>query len=151
MIKSILSLLLLISLVKAELIRDDIKEIVLDTRTNLMWQDNSAVRYDVSISKNNRKTWPQAISYCENLNFASFTDWKLPNINELFYMASRETHNPALSEVFKNVSNTYYWSSTTYAQDSENAWRVDFSTGENGKSSKVYTSNYVRCVRSVSN
>lgn len=42
--------------------------------------------YDLEWQKNIQKThkkWSEAVSYCENLDYDSKTDWRLPNINEL--------------------------------------------------------------------
>jgi hypothetical protein len=39
-----------------------------------------------------------------------------------------------------------YWSSTTYAPDTSNAWNVNFNNG-NGNANNKTNSNYVRCVR----
>lgn len=44
------------------------------------------------------------------------------------------------------VSNNY-WSSTTYANNTNNAWIVNFNNGNTGTTNKN-NNNYVRCVRS---
>jgi hypothetical protein len=51
-------------------------EIVTDSKTKLMWQDNA----DASTVTRN---WQGAIDYCESLNFGGYNDWRLPNIREL--------------------------------------------------------------------
>jgi len=45
----------------------------------------------------------------------------------------------------KAVSNNY-WSSTTYALNSTNAWNVNFNNGNVNNNNKT-NNNYVRCVR----
>jgi len=45
-----------------------------------------------------------------------------------------------------NVTSNNYWSSTTYAGDSSNAWNVNFNNGNDNVNNKS-NSNYVRCVR----
>jgi len=45
-----------------------------------------------------------------------------------------------------NVVSDYYWSSTTNASDSSNAWNVNFNNGNDDWNNKS-NSNYVRCVR----
>jgi len=57
-------------------IRDDRNEVVIDSTTNLMWQDNK----DVVLSN---FTWGIAAKYCQRLNFAGYKDWRLPTISEL--------------------------------------------------------------------
>jgi hypothetical protein len=124
----------------AEFIRDDKKEVVLDTKTNLMWQDNNETIGD------NKKTWNEAITYCEGLSLGGFSDWYLPNYNELYYLADRSRYNPALSPKFVNVVSGSYWSATTDASNTSNAWLVYFDYGIDGWDGKTY-SYYVRCVR----
>jgi hypothetical protein len=143
--KNIVSLLLLVSLANGDFLRDEIKEVVLDTSTNLMWQDDNR-----TIGDSNKKNWNDAISFCQNLNFAGYDDWYLPNFNELYALADRSKYNPALSDVFENVVSSTYWSSTTYASNTSNAWYVYFYYGNDNYNAKTYT-NYVRCVRATDN
>jgi len=128
-----------LSLAHAEFIRDEINEVVLDTRTHLVWQD------DVE-SKTILKNFVGALSYCETLNLGGHSDWHLPSFNELYYLADRSKYNPSLSATFQNVALSYYWSSTTNASNSSGAWVVRFYNGGDGTYHKA-TSNSVRCVR----
>ena len=119
--------------------RDDTKEIVTDGDTCLQWQDNAD-------AKTVRKTWSEAIEYCENLSLGGYDDWRLPNINELRSIVDYTRFNPAMNPTFQNVVSSAYWSSTTDASGSSNAWYVSFYDGHDvwrGKSVSVY----VRCVR----
>jgi len=141
--KSVLSLLLLVGIASADFIRDDSKEVVLDTKTNLIWQDNLAV-------KDNNQTWNDALTYCEGLNLGGYDDWHLPNHTELSSLPDRTRYNPSLSSIFMNVGNEPWssWSSTTFQDDTSKAWLIYFSY--NGRDSvEVKTENYiyVRCVR----
>ena len=53
--------------------------LVVDNLTGLMW-----VRAPHSLPGNaNSMNWNQAIDFCWDLNFAGYTDWRLPNILEL--------------------------------------------------------------------
>ncbi len=45
-----------------------------------------------------------------------------------------------------NTATNNYWSSTSYAADSTNAWNVNFNNGNVNANNKT-NSNYVRCVR----
>ena len=45
-----------------------------------------------------------------------------------------------------NVVSSNYWSSTTYAPNTTNAWNVNFNNGNDNANNKTNT-NYVRCVR----
>ncbi len=134
--RSILILFVAVGVLNAKFIRDDNKEVVLDTQTNLIWQDNE------TISKN----WSDAISYCEDLNLGGYDDWHLPNFNELYYLANRDKYNLAINSGFKNISTSFYWTSTTSANNSSNAWVVGFGYGD-GYGSNRDDSYLVRCVR----
>ena len=113
---------------------------VTDTRNGLMWQKEYATD----------KKWQQALEYCENLNYAGYTDWRLPNKHELVSLANYEKTDQPFSyfpdtpsgDAFNNGS---FWSSSTYVLDdtAEYAWTGYDDAGFNDK---IYT-HYVRCVR----
>ena len=138
--RSILGLFLLIGIANAEFIRDDSKEVVTDTRTKLMWQDDSDAK--------TQKSWSEAIDYCENLTLGGYDDWHLPNRNELSSLADRSRDRPTIDPGFQNVVGWYYWSSTTRAGDTSRAWDVSFHHGGFGSGDKLKP-HYVRCVRST--
>ena len=119
--------------------RDATTEIVTDTQTNLQWQDDED-------AKTTELDWASAITHCEDLDFGGETDWRLPNFNELYYIADRSIYNPALSSVFVNVVSRDYWSSTTDASGTSRAWVVYFYGGYDLNDDKG-TSYFVRCVR----
>ena len=125
----------------AEFVRDDAKEVVNDSKTCLMWQDDSA-------SKSVKKSWSDAIAYCQDLSFAGFTDWRLPNITELLSITDLKKYDPSIQETFKNSDSGFYWSSTstTSASGTSDAWIVDFNNGKDDFHYKV-NNIYVRCVR----
>lgn len=127
-----------LSLLQADYIRDNTKDVVLNTISNLIWQDDANVS---TITKN----WIDAIDYCEESTLGGFNDWRLPNFNELYLLADRSIYNPGISPIFTNVVNANYWSSTTYKTNTY-AWIVDFYNGYDSASSKILTY-YVRCVR----
>ena len=137
--KSIIILCLSVGLLNAKFVRDNTKEVVLDTQSNLIWQDNNE---SATLSKN----WNDAIIYCEALNLGGYDDWHLPNFNELYYLATRDKITPAMESGFVNVVSTLYWSSTSYAVYNGNAWNIDFNDGLDGNNGKS-SSYHVRCVR----
>jgi hypothetical protein len=49
-----------------------------------------------------------------------------------------------------NVVSSNYWSSTTNASNTSNAWNVNFNNGNDNNNAKTNT-NYVRCVRATEN
>ncbi|SFV75274.1 hypothetical protein MNB_SM-3-2 [hydrothermal vent metagenome] len=140
--KKLIGVLLLSNLLFAGFIRDDGKGVVFDTTTHLMWQDSQD---DV----NGSKTWGEAIVYCENLEYASYDDWYLPNINELLTIVDIHQSDPAINSHFVyKESYPPYWSSTASVDDSNYAFSVNFDIGSFGESSKTNQVN-VRCVRRV--
>ncbi|MBQ4437603.1 DUF1566 domain-containing protein [bacterium] len=106
---------------------------VTDTRTNLVWQKEYA-----TVS---RLAWDTALSYCENLDYAGYTDWRLPNLNELSSL-----HNPDKSEApysyFPDMQSWYFWSSSSSPSSSTSGSLVNFSDSD----TLNYTL-YIRCVR----
>jgi hypothetical protein len=119
--------------------RDSANSVVVDNRTNLMWQDDAN-------ANTTKRTWSGAITYCEDLTLATHSDWRLPNKNELKSIVDRSKDNPAMSEVFQNRVSSSYWSSSTFAGDSTDAWFVYFGNGGDYFDVKTFTY-YVRCVR----
>ncbi len=122
---------------------------VTDTVTNLMWQQCSdglsgagcATGAAVTV------TWENAITYCEALSLGGFTDWRLPNIKELKSIADTTTYSPAINiTYFPATVSSDYWSSTSYAPNTSNAWNVHFNYGVVYYYIKTDTY-YVRCVR----
>ncbi|WP_201353643.1 DUF1566 domain-containing protein [Hydrogenimonas urashimensis] len=142
--KSVLILASLFLFANAEYLRNESQGVVLDTRTNLMWQDDALV---------GGKTWKEAIDYCENLDLAGYTDWRLPNFNEYDSLIDTERNNPALSPVFENVATDVYdkyWTSTTYMDENKTkAWTLQTRNGWNYQSEKSENdgSLFIRCVR----
>jgi hypothetical protein len=112
--------------------------VVSDSSTSLQWQDNiSSVKKD----------WEDAIGYCSDLTLDGYSDWRLPNKNELLSIVDYSKYNPSIKEdVFQNIESSYCWSSTTYATNTSNAWNVDFDNGYARNGTKD-NSLCVRCVR----
>ena len=114
-------------------------EMVTDHVTGLIWQDNEEAK---RVSKN----WESAKSHCSSLVFGGYSDWRLPSINELLSIRDLGKYNPAINSIFDNVTSSFYWSSTTDASDSSNAWNVYFNYGLDYHSDKGVEL-YIRCVR----
>ena len=113
---------------------------VTDNTTGLMWQQGTARNY---------MTWENALSYCENLNLAGYTNWRMPTIKELISLVnfSNASSGPMINQTyFPNTAATIYWTSTTKANASDTAWDMDFSDGINNDCYKT-SETYVRAVR----
>jgi len=115
-------------------------DIVKDSVSGLEFQDDAV---------GSRMKWEAAISHCEALTLGGYSDWRLPNVNELKSIADRSKVNPAIVDAFTNTNSYYYWSSSTFEGSKGYAWFVYFGGGGFvGYGSK--DSNYdVMCVRDV--
>ncbi|OGG98999.1 MAG: hypothetical protein A2600_13235 [Candidatus Lambdaproteobacteria bacterium RIFOXYD1_FULL_56_27] len=109
-----------------------------DVSTGLVWDQRETATM----------TWTDALSYCEALNHAGQTDWRLPNRNELESLVDNtKTTAPTINTTyFPSAGSGYYWSSTTDALSSALAWDVDFGHG-NVSSNYQASILFVRCVR----
>jgi hypothetical protein len=97
---------------------------VTDTATGLMWQQ----------LESGMMTWAAALDHCETLSLAGYGDWRLPNINELYSIVHHKLEPdegvPLIdSTFFPNAGAAPYWSSTTFVNYTDKAWKVDFSYG----------------------
>ena len=117
--------------------------IVTDTETGLIWQNYVT-----------NKKWKEALSYCENLTYAGYSDWRLPNKNELASLVNYEKYKPASD--FPDMPSEFFWSSSVPSDNSDDAWQVDFNNGyvdfDGGSvsDSSKSLSLTVRCVRNSS-
>ncbi len=135
-VKTLFLILIGISVVNADFIRDDTTGIVKDTTAQLEWQDNSVTT---------QMDWHTAISYCEGLNLEG-TGWKLPNINQLNSLIDY-SNSPAINSAFTYTGNWYYFSSTTNLDRTDSAFSIN-QYGENAYGRKT-DHHYVRCVRTA--
>jgi hypothetical protein len=109
--------------------------VVTDSTTGLMWQKEYATG----------KTWQQALKYCEDSTYAGYSDWRLPNKNELASLLDPGKSSAPYSN-FPDMPSNYFWSSSTLVLYTNSAWRVYFDNGH--VSSNFKTDNDgVRCVR----
>ncbi|MFC1857640.1 DUF1566 domain-containing protein, partial [Thermodesulfobacteriota bacterium] len=114
---------------------------VTDPNTGLMWQQED---------DGQQRSWESALSYCENLPLANYTDWRLPTAKELSSIVDVSKYGPAIDQVFSNTESSYYWSSTTSAGSPYAARLVSFYNGDlDYISNKSSGSDYVRAVRNT--
>lgn len=122
---------------------------VSDQTNNLVWQKCSRGQTNDSACSGAATTanWTTALGYCQTLPLAGKT-WRLPSINELRSIGDNSASSaPLISAIYFPATSvaTAYWSSTTHALTTANAWINDFSTGGSNATAKTNIRN-VRCV-----
>ena len=120
-------------------------EVVVDEVTHLMWQRTV---------NENTYSWDQAIEFCDRLELAGHSDWRLPARIELIslidFTRSMELSPPSPAidpDAFPNTPAQWFWSSSPAAGAPSNAWHVYFYFGY-VDFDDVGSSFRVRCVRS---
>jgi hypothetical protein len=128
---------------------------VTDNKTGLMWKKcvEGLVGNNCSSGHAEIYTWLQALQQAATVNssggFAGKTDWRLPNIKELFSIVERQCYLNAINlTVFPGLPSTSsFWTSSPVTVNSGWAWAVSFVGG--GGFTNVKTSfGSVRLVRS---
>jgi len=109
---------------------------VTDLHTGLTW---------VESGEDIQRTWEDAISYCEELDFANQRDWRLPKKFELESIIDYGRSYPAINSVF-SCESAFYWSTTPHKPNPVYAWSVFCPDGADHWVHKSNTYN-VRCVR----
>jgi hypothetical protein len=113
---------------------------VTDNLTGLIWLKNA--------NAFGLRNWATALTDCNTLNSGEHGlsdgsvegDWRLPNVKELQSLIDWAYYGPALSnaagtakwtdgDAFSDVQSRGYWSSTTYAYNTANAWFVGLRNG----------------------
>lgn len=130
---------------------------VTDNLTKLIWmKDARAFGF---------QTWNNALNSCNLLadGQAGLTDgsvagdWWLPNVKELSSLIHYGVFSPSVPNTagtgkwtpgnpFNRVQPSNYWSSTTLASNTTNAWIVNFSIGNVGRNGKA-SNTFVWCAR----
>ncbi len=129
---------------------DNTNGTVTDNLTGLVWLKNA--------NCDGAKNWTDALAFanslengdCDLTDGSSAGEWRLPNIKELHSLIHWGYYSPALSNTggdgkwtdgdpFTGVGSSYYWSSTSYAIYTVNAWYVALSYGHVGGVNKTNT------------
>jgi len=131
---------------------------ITDRATGLMWQKSGSSR---------AKDWKQARTYVKHLNkdqFAGYSDWRLPTIDELVSLVERETVNEVHIDPIFYDKQKICWSADKgpvfggTTANSPQVWHVNFSEGSLGLTIlpefrnynyTLTTRRYVRAVRSL--
>ena len=92
---------------------------VSDSATGLMWMQNDS---------DSGMTWPQALDYAEDLQYAGYDDWRLPNVKELqsivdYTRSPATTNSAAIDPIFNtstildeggDINYPFFWTGTTH-------------------------------------
>lgn len=140
--KFLMIILIFVSLINAKMMRKDNIEVVIDNKTNLMWQD------DISVLKV-LKTHEDATAYCDNLKHAGFFNWRIPEIEEFTTIVNKKNYKNYINYAFKYNVPDGYWARKAH-------WRtfwfyadyMHFISGTPYFDSRHKTK-YVRCVRNL--
>jgi hypothetical protein len=89
------------------------------------------------------------IKALNDAHYGGYNDWRMPTIKELAYIVDHSIPYPGPTintSYFPNTAASWYWSSTTYADYTHDAWYVYFNYGYDHYTNKNYDG-YVRAVR----
>jgi len=118
---------------------------VRDNNTGLVWERSL---------QTSTATWNGARFTCINKNVGGQKGWRLPSITDLASLIDPSVTPPGPTlpsgHPFHNVQSAGYWSATTTAEDSSEAWFVYFGRGFVEHDSKAHTG-HTWCVRSSMN
>jgi hypothetical protein len=108
--------------------------VVTDELTGLMWPQNGGTP-TVGSCTGGARSWQAAFDYVACLNagtYLGYSDWRLPNINELKSLAhagQADTASWMNAQGFASVQSGSYWSSTSCTAVPTGAWSVSMSVG----------------------
>ncbi|KJR42172.1 secreted protein containing DUF1566 [Candidatus Magnetoovum chiemensis] len=112
-------------------------DIVTDTLTGLMLPRNGNL---------GTMEWIDAVTYANNFTLCGYSSWYLPNVIELESILNAGQSDSASwlnTQNFSGMQSNWYWSSTTYAYQTDLAWLIDMHTGIVEYDYKINNYNYV--------
>jgi hypothetical protein len=139
---------------------DNVNGTVTDNLTGLVWLRNASCADSVGgvtpssgLSWTNALTWSKALlsGKCGLSDASVAGQWRLPSLEDLMTLPNFSQSNSAEwlknTQGFSNVQAYYYWSSTTYANNTFNAWVVSMGSGSTYNNIKTKNNYYVWPVR----
>lgn len=128
---------------------------ITDNVTGMQWQQSPDTDGDGAIDAADKRSYSAAVSYCENLSLAGYTDWRLPTIKQLYSLidfrgtdpsgyngTDTSTLNPFLDDTYftfaygdtnagERIIDAQYASNTLYVSTSmgQSVFGVNFADG----------------------
>ncbi len=117
---------------------------ITDTASGLMWKHCAEGLSGVNCEngKTERYTWDDAVKRFKHVEYAGYSDWRMPTIHELktlVYCSKGKDKNgncnegsekPTINQqIFPNTTANWFWSGSPGADDSDYAWLVYFNHG----------------------
>jgi len=119
---------------------------ITDLGTGLMWQKCSfGQSYNASTQgcdgiADTSLSWQTALQDAAASTTAGHSDWRMPNIKELYSIVETACIGPAINPgLFPATSTGYYWSATPTGWGVSGAWRVYFGVGTVGSATQADT------------
>jgi formylglycine-generating enzyme required for sulfatase activity len=108
-----------------------------------MWQDQKYTTAEDGAYANNRSVgkagkWNHALKYCRKLNYAGYSDWRLPTSDELTQVHRLD------GQVFSYFRDKDFWTSTP---TTEGRYYVIYPADAYPYKRQKKESNFIRCVR----
>ena len=118
-------------------------KVYIEQDANLMWQDQAYVDAEDGAFKRNHSVakagkWNHAVNYCRRLNYAGYSDWRLPTSDELVHVHRKQ------GQVFSYYRDNDFWSSTP---TTDSRYYVVYPADAYPYKRYKRESNYIRCVR----
>lgn len=92
---------------------------ITDNATSLMWPDDGA---NPGANNGNKLNWDGCIDYAEALDWNGHSDWRLPNTREFSSLLDYGTGYLGVNLIIQNAQINNYWTSTSVAWATTNAW-----------------------------
>lgn len=138
---SLLIFIVSLNVANAQIIQKS-ENILKDTKSGLLWQDNKE-------AKTLKLSFKDSQEYCENLELDGVKGWSLPKFMEIFSIVDTKVYNPTLDKKFKNFVPEDYWCDKLFGTGkSSEAFVINFKSGAFNRV-KVAEKVNVRCVNNT--
>ena len=118
-----------------------LENVVIDRNTGLMWirdvmllDGEGEAGTEGNIRLDGTFSWQEAIEASQALRYAGYDDWRLPNLKELQTLVHYGRSEPSIEmsafpTPFERYVSPYFWTSTTFPAQPDNAFYVNFLNG----------------------